>query len=103
MASIVFTAAADADAAAIFDDLYAKAGKSTVVKYRASFSALYRNLQDFPDGGAPRPRIGADIRIGVVSPYIVIYRHSPAYDAVTVLRIVHGRRRITGTMLRRAR
>jgi len=103
MASIVFTAAADADAAVIFGDLDAKAATSTVVKYRASLSALYRSLQDFPDGGAPRPRIGADIRIGVVSPHIVIYRHSPAYDALTVPRIVHGRRRATGTRLPRAR
>jgi plasmid stabilization system protein ParE len=34
-----------------------------------------------------------------VSPYIVIYRHTEAADTVTILRIVHGRRRITGTLL----
>jgi plasmid stabilization system protein ParE len=53
MARVVFTAAADADAAFIFDDLYAKAGKSTVVKYRAAFRTLYEHLAAFPDSGAP--------------------------------------------------
>jgi toxin ParE1/3/4 len=43
------------------------------------------------------PALGPNVRIGVVSPYIVIYRH--AEDTVNVLRIVHGRRRITDKLL----
>jgi toxin ParE1/3/4 len=43
--------------------------------------------------------LGSNIRIGIVSPYIVIYRHSEGDDTVTLLRIVHGRRKITGKML----
>jgi toxin ParE1/3/4 len=100
MASVVFTAAADADAAFVFDDLYTKAGKPTVVKYRAAFKTLYEHLADFPDSGAPRPKVGPKIRIGIVSPYIVIYRHTEAEGVVRVLRIVHGSRRITGRLLR---
>ena len=65
MALVVFTAA-DADAAAIFDYLYAR------------------------------------IRVGIASPYIVIYSHMEADDTVRVLRIVHGSRRITGKLLRGA-
>jgi len=57
-------------------------------------------LADFPDSGPPRPKVGAQIRIGIVSPYIVIYRHTEAEDTVRVLRIVHGSRRITGKLLR---
>ena len=72
MARVVFTAAADADAAAIFDYLYAKAGKSTVLKYRAAFKTLYEHLANFPDSGAPRPKVGGRIRIGIVTPYIVV-------------------------------
>jgi plasmid stabilization system protein ParE len=34
-----------------------------------------------------------------VSPYIVIYEHDPAGETVIVLRIVHGRRKITGDLL----
>jgi toxin ParE1/3/4 len=101
MTRVVFTAAADADAAFIFDDLYAKAGKSTVVKYRAAFRTLYLHLAAFPDSGALRPKIGVNIRIGIVHPYIVIYRHTEAERIVSVLRIVHGNRRITGKLLHR--
>ena len=102
MAQVIFTAAADSDAATIFDDLYAKAGKPTVVKYRALFKKLYDDVAAFPDSGAPRPRVGAQIRIGIVSPYVVIYRHTEADNSVSVLRIVHGRRKITGKLLRGA-
>ena len=100
MARIAFTAAADADAATIFDDLYSKAGKSTVIKYRAALRKLYEHLAEFPDSGPPRPKIGPEIRIGIVHPYIVIYRHTEADDTVRVLRIVYGSRKISGKLLR---
>jgi len=99
MARVVFTVAADAEAAPIFDDLYAKACKPTVVKYRASFKALYDNLANFPASGAPRPTIGSKIRIGIVSPDTVIYRHTEAEGIVRVPRIVHGSRGITDKLL----
>jgi toxin ParE1/3/4 len=57
-------------------------------------------LAGFPDSGAPHSKIGAKIRIGVVSPYIVIYRHTVADSLARVLRIVHGSRKITGRLLR---
>ena len=60
---------------------------------------LYDRLGAHPGIGAPRPALGRNIRIGIVSPYIVIYRHTDADDTVTVLRVVHGRRRITGALL----
>jgi toxin ParE1/3/4 len=100
MAPVSFTAAADADAAGIFDDLYAKAGKSTVVKYRAALRTLYEHLAEFPDSGAPRPKIGPNIRIGIVHPYVVIYRRTEADNTVRVLRIVYGGRKISGKLLR---
>jgi toxin ParE1/3/4 len=100
MARVVVTASADADAELIFDDLYAKAGKPTVIKYRAALRALYQHLAAFPDSGAPRPKIGRNIRIGVIHPYIVIYRHTDADDTLRVLRSVYGGRKITGKLLR---
>jgi hypothetical protein len=48
---------------------------------------------------ARRVPLGQNIRIGIVSPYIVIYRNDDVSNTVTVLRIVHGRRRISGRML----
>jgi toxin ParE1/3/4 len=55
----------------------------------------------FPHSGAPRLGLGSDIRIGVVRPYVVIYRYLADDDIVTVLRVVHGRRRIIGSLLTR--
>ena len=101
MARVVLTDSADANSTVIYDDLNVAAGKRTAQKYRGLFKRLYEHLAAFPDSGAPRPKIGPDIRIGVVAPYIIIYRHSESDNAVVVLRIVHGRRKITGQMLRR--
>ena len=100
MAQVVFTATADSDVATIFDDLYAKAGKPTVGKYRALFRKLYDNLAAFPDSGTLRPMIGAQIRIRVVPPYVVIYKHTDFENTITVLRVVHGRRKISGKLVR---
>jgi hypothetical protein len=55
---IVFTKAADEDAAFIFDDLYAKAGKPTVVKYRALFKKLYETWPTFPKAVRRAPESG---------------------------------------------
>jgi toxin ParE1/3/4 len=40
------------------------------------------------------------VRIGIVVPYIVIYELNESEDIVTVLRIVHGDRDITRSLLR---
>ena len=88
MARVTIAASAATDSAAILHDLNAKAGLPTVVKFRTLFRNLYDRLADHPASGAPRPALGPDIRIGIVSPYIVIYQHSQGSDTVTVLRIV---------------
>jgi toxin ParE1/3/4 len=98
MARLVLTPAALNDADQIFDHLSAEAGRSVAAKYRGLLDDLFRLLRDHPDIGPPRPRLGRGVRISVVDPYLAIYRHDR--DAVTVLRIVDGRRRITGAMLR---
>ena len=99
MARVVVAATASADQAAILGYLHAKAGARTVTKFRSLFSALYDRLAAYPASGPRRPRLGAGIRIGIVSPYIVIYRYTPEDDTVTVLRVVHGKRKITGKLL----
>ena len=82
MARVVIAAAADKDTAAIIADLIGKAG--------AEIDAFYRRLERFPESGAPRRRLGSAVRLGVVFPYV----------AVLVLRVLHGRRKITRRMLR---
>jgi toxin ParE1/3/4 len=99
MARIVIASSADADYAEIIADLAAKAGWPTAARYDTLFERLYDRLAGHPYSGAPRPALGHNIRIGVVAPFIVIYRNDEDSDTVTVLRIVHGRRRITGRML----
>jgi toxin ParE1/3/4 len=99
MARIVVAASADADTEGILTYLTAEAGWRTAAKYDALFERLFDRLAAHPAIGAPRHALGRDIRIGIVSPTIVIYRHTRADDTVTVLRVVHGRRRITGRLL----
>jgi toxin ParE1/3/4 len=99
MARVVVSSVADADTAAIISYLASKAGPATAIRYIALFEGLYDRLADHPDSGPRRPALGPNVRIGIVPPYIVIYDHEQAIDLVTVLRIVHGRRRITGKLL----
>jgi toxin ParE1/3/4 len=99
VARVLLTAPADADTAGIIAYLAGKAGHNIAARYVASFEKLYDRLADHPDNGAPRPALGPHVRIGIVSPYIVIYEHDATGDAVIVLRIVHGRRKITGDLL----
>ena len=75
---------------------------NVAARYDAECEALYRRLAMFPTLGSPRPRLGRFVRIGVVSPYVVIYRHEPEDDLVAIVRIVHGRRRITRRNLSRS-
>ncbi len=99
MPLIVVTESAAADQADILEDLNFKSGKRTALKYRGFFSRLYDRLETHPASGPRRPALGADIRIGIISPYIVIYRYSPNEGVVTVLRIVDGRRDVTDKLL----
>ena len=98
-ARIILTASASADQASILNDLHAKAGLRTVIKFRSLFAALYDRLADYPASGAPRPALGPNIRIGIVSPYIAIYAHSESDNTVMILRVIHGRREITSELL----
>jgi plasmid stabilization system protein ParE len=101
MARIVVTDAASFDQTAILSDLHAKAGLRIVVRFRARFRLLFDHLADHPASGPRRDALGADVRIGVVAPYIVICRHSRHDDTVTVLRIIHARQDITRELHRR--
>ena len=100
MAHIVITAAADEDTAIIIDDLADKAGGKVALRYEADFDAFYRRLEQFPESGAPRRKLGATVRIGVVSPYVIFYRYVATDDVALILRILHGSRNITRRMLR---
>jgi plasmid stabilization system protein ParE len=101
MARIVFAAIADADSAGIIEDLASKAGRRTALKFSGLFDEVYDRLERYPENGAPRPALGPNIRVSIVAPYIIIYHYAEDADTVTVLRMVDGRRRISGKLLGR--
>jgi toxin ParE1/3/4 len=99
MARVIVSLLAQTDNAHIIIYLAGTAGHTVAAKYASDFEALYERLAIHPECGPCRPAIGERVRIGIVSPYVVIYEHDRASDIVTILRIVHGRRRITGDLL----
>jgi toxin ParE1/3/4 len=99
MAQVVLSIIAQADTAVILRDLAASAGVRVAADYAASLEALYDRLASFPDSGAPRPEFGRYVRMGVVSPFLVFYRHVPRSDLVGVIRLLHGSRNITRRLL----
>ncbi len=101
MARVLIAATADEDVSEILTYLAAEAGMRVAAAYLERFDALYDHLAAYPQSGAPRPRLGQQIRIGIVSPYIVVYRYAKADDTVFIQRVLHGRRRITGKLLRK--
>ena len=56
-------------------------------------SAVWR-LEPFPLSGRGVPEFGTPYREILVNPYRVIYRYDQEHDAVIVLNVVHGSRRL---------
>ena len=98
-ARTVLSPAAFRDVDAILDHLTREAGQSVAAKYRRALLRLFALLSEQPAIGARRPKLGRGVRISVIAPYLFLYR--PEGDAVTVLRILHGRRKITAALVRR--
>ena len=98
MARIVVTERAKHDVRRILPDLNERAGFRVAARYASEFKAAYRRLAKVPASGPPRPVLGPKTRIAIVLPYIVIYDQED--DAITVLRVLHGRRNITRDLVR---
>jgi toxin ParE1/3/4 len=98
---IVLTHSAHRDLTRILAEIHTNAGIASAHKYDAEFSRTFARLMQFPDSGAPRPRLGVNTRLSVVYPYLIYYRRSAAADIVLIMRILHGRREITRGMLER--
>lgn len=98
MVRVFVSAIAESDRSKILTYLAINAGYGTAERYNAAFRAIFRRLADFPDSGPRRPALGPSVRVAVAHPFVVIYDH--AEETVTILRIVHGKRAITGDLLR---
>lgn len=101
MTRLVVTADAEKDTDAILSYLEREAGSAVAEKYGRRFRAKIEDLLRWPESGAPRPNLGGAVRIAVVSPYIMFYEHDLRDDTLMLLRILHGRRKITNRLLHR--
>jgi toxin ParE1/3/4 len=97
---LIISERADEDWSAILETLARGGGDAALTKYMNRLDRLYEVLAERPDICANRPRLGKYVRAAVVHPYLVIYQHVPGDAAVEVIRIVHGRRKITRRALR---
>jgi plasmid stabilization system protein ParE len=100
MATVRFAPRADSDIEAILVYLHAEAGQRAAERYRDEFRALRVQLTAHPDSGSPRPQFGRGVRITVVHPYVIAYRHDAMLDEVVILRVMHGARRMSAQALR---
>ena len=95
MPRVVVTDLADADTARITHDITREAGHQVAGKYTDRIERLYEKRADYPESCQARPGLGAHIRVGVVYPYLVIYRYIRGNDTVSIIRVVDGRRKLT--------
>jgi toxin ParE1/3/4 len=100
MTRLVVTADAERDASEIISFLVREAGPAVAADYVSRFRFTLERLVELPETGAPRPSLGPNARIGIVSPYILIYDFVRGDDDLVLLRILHGRRNITRDLLR---
>jgi toxin ParE1/3/4 len=101
MTRLVASTEIKADIAEIVAQLEERGGRATAERYLLQFRRAVRRLIEMPRYGASRPGLGTHARRLVIRPYILIYDYDPAADSVILLRMVHGRRRITAAMVPR--
>ena len=85
MIRLVHSRKASVDEADILECLAREAGPRVALAYRERFRACYGLLIDHPVIGSPRPALGRGVRMRVVEPYLVFYRHDrDAIDDIAV-------------------
>lgn len=101
MTRLVVTTDAEADIGEILSYLAREASPAIAAEYGRRFRSILERLVDLPETGAPRPSLGPCARIGIVSPYILVYDFVREDDSLVLLRILHGRRNVTRDILGR--
>ena len=99
MIEVIVAPQARADLLDILRYLATVASPATADRWDRKFWAAIHDLAEFPGIGAPRPALGANVRIKIVGPYVIIYEHARGDSAAHVLRVVHGKRNITRKLL----
>jgi toxin ParE1/3/4 len=103
MARLSVSNSARSDIRRIILYLSVQAGPDVALRYVEQFETVLEQLREFPGSGAPRPKCGRSMRIVVVSPYLVFYEGGAKAKAVAVLRVLHGSRKITRTLISKGR
>jgi toxin ParE1/3/4 len=98
MGRLLFSPAASADLDKITEDIVAAAGPQLALSFVARMQRSLKNLAEFPRIGRRRPNFGQGVRSWAFSPYIAFYRTQD--DDVQIIRILHGKRRITRSLVR---
>jgi toxin ParE1/3/4 len=100
MARVIVSDLTDEDTATMLGDIAREADHLVADRYNAELGSLYDRLADYPESCQARPKLGAHVRVGVIHPYLVIYRYATGSDTVSIVRILHRRRKITRNFLR---
>lgn len=101
MTTLVVTAHAHRDFDDILHHLDDMAGQRTAQAYADRFANALERIEQFPSAGPQRPALGPCARIAIVLPYMLIYDYSEADGRLVLLRVLHGRRRMTERLLQR--
>ena len=97
MARLRVAPAAARDLQKISDEIATAAGKRVALAFMERLRQSLEGLVQFPGMGRQRPAFGSGVRSWVVYPYVAFYRQA-GLD-VEIIRVVHGRRRITRRLL----
>src|SRR5262245_20374652 len=103
MAKLRLSSAAQGDFDEIVDYLAEAAGTRTATSFADRLRESINLAAEFQGLGSPRPHLGPETRVTIVTPYLVFYDGGPDSDSVHVLRILHGRRNITPELIARGR
>ncbi len=99
MAKLTVTRHADRDLDDILSYLTDAAGQGTAESHAQRFAEALEHIEAFPSAGPARPALGTCTRISIVLPYVLIYDYDEAGDTLVLLRVLHGRRRMTERIL----
>jgi toxin ParE1/3/4 len=97
MNTIDFSPDADADIVAM-TEYFAQFSTDYGLELKRKITSRLEVLAAFPYLGTPRPRLHPNLRQTCVESYLIFY--FPKADGIVVVRIIHGRRKITRKMLR---
>jgi toxin ParE1/3/4 len=98
MARLLFAPAAARDLEKVSDDIKAAAGERVALSFVRRMRQSLERLVEFPRMGRLRPSFGAGVRSWALSPYVAFYRQ--VGSDVEIIRILHGKRRLTRSLLR---